>query len=225
MKRHSAYLRSQRGLTLMVVLVMVVVIGLTLGIAGSTWKATMQRAKEKQLLWVGEQYRQAIESYFLMARSRTAGSRGPATYPTNLEDLVKDPRSVETVRHLRKLYKDPMTGEDFDVIRLGGVVTDMATNGAAAGPIIGVRSTSQEEPFQKDGFPQEYSEFNNAARYSDWAFVFKPTAQQKQSPNQTPSQPARIPAHPSATGGVRTPASNSSFGSGGTLNRPPSPGQ
>ncbi|MEJ2471687.1 MAG: hypothetical protein P8Y91_04305 [Desulfuromonadales bacterium] len=225
MKRHSDYLRSQSGLTLMVVLVMVVIIGLTLGIAGSTWKATMQRAKEKQLLWVGDQYRRAIESYFLMARSRTAGSRGPATYPTNLEDLVKDPRSVETVRHLRKIYKDPMTGDDFDVIRLGGVTTDQATNGTAVGPIIGVRSASQDEPFQKDGFPEEYSEFNNATRYSDWAFVFKPTAQQKQTPNQPSNQPARIPAHPSATGGVRTPASNPSPVSGGALNRPTSPGQ
>ncbi len=54
---------NQRGVTLLTVLVMVVVIGLTLGMAGTSWRALMQREREEELLWRGDQYRRAIESY------------------------------------------------------------------------------------------------------------------------------------------------------------------
>ena len=176
------FLQNQRGVTLLIVLIMVVVLGLTLGIAGSTWKTIVQRAREEQLLWVGAQYRQAIESYF-----ETAQAGVPATYPNSLEDLLKDPRFPQTVRHIRKLYKDPMTGKDFEPVRAGGVVTGTAGVGEGTGGIIGVRSTSKEEPFKKDGFPEEYADFRNAQRYSDWAFIFRPSpAQLNQGGSQTP---------------------------------------
>ena len=113
----SSPLRNQRGFTLLMVLVMIVVIGLVLGITGASWKTITQRAKEEELLFRGEQYRQAIGSYF---NSAQGGAKG--AYPANLEDLLRDPRSAQVVRHIRKLYKDPMTGDDFEVIRgRGGV--------------------------------------------------------------------------------------------------------
>ena len=64
-----------------------------------------------------------------------------------------------------------MTGKDFEPIRAGGVVTGTAGAGQGTGGIIGVRSTSKEEPFKKDGFSEEYADFKNAQRYSDWAFI------------------------------------------------------
>jgi len=176
------FLQNQRGITLLIVLIMVVVLGLTLGIAGSTWKTIVQRAREEQLLWVGDQYRRAIESYF-----ETAQAGVPGTYPHSLDDLLKDPRFPQTVRHIRKLYKDPMTGKDFEPVRAGGAVTGTAGIGEGAGGIIGVRSTSQQEPFKKDGFPEEYADFRKAQRYSDWAFVYRPSpAQPNQGGSQTP---------------------------------------
>jgi hypothetical protein len=48
----------------------------------------------------------------------------------------------------------------------------MIKNGA--GDIIGVRSSSELEPFKKDGFPANYSSFSNRKRYSEWQFVFTP---------------------------------------------------
>ena len=162
--------RGQNGFTLIVVLVMVVVIGLVLGITGSTWKTITQRAKEEELLFRGEQYRKAIESYFKVAHGGTQG-----TYPSSLEDLLRDPRSGGVLRHIRKLYKDPMTGEDFEVIRAGGTVTGAGNAPQVAGGIIGVRSKSDLEPFKKDGFPEQFQSFSKATKYSDWQFVYQPT--------------------------------------------------
>ena len=53
-----------------------------------------------ELLWRGDQYRRAIESYYTKAHAGVA-----ATYPRTLEDLVKDPRSLQTLRHIRQLFK------------------------------------------------------------------------------------------------------------------------
>jgi type II secretory pathway pseudopilin PulG len=128
-------LRNQRGVALMAVLVMVVIMGLGAGIVGTTWKAKVQRSKERELLWRGDQYRKAIASYYGVTRS------GP--YPPNLEVLERDPRFLQRVRHIRRFFKDPITGTDFILIK------------DASGGITGVRSSSDLEPFKQDGFPYE----------------------------------------------------------------------
>ena len=153
-------LKNQRGLTLMMVLVMVTVVGLTAGLAGSSWKTVVQQAREKELLWRGEQYRKAIGSYYLF--SSGAGQRPQArSYPNTLDDLLKDPRSLETRRHIRRLYPDPMTGGEWVLIRDPG------------GRIMGVRSSSSLKPFQQDNFSEENSGFKGKATYRDWEFVYR----------------------------------------------------
>ncbi len=149
-------LRDQRGVTLMVVLVMVVLIGLTAGMAGTSWRSIMQRVKEDELLWRGDQYRKAIEGYYGVNHG------GVQRYPARLEDLLKDPRSLEAKRYLRRLYPDPFTGEEWVIIK------------DPAGGIRGVRSASEEEPFKKDGFPEEYEDFTDRLKYSEWEFSYSP---------------------------------------------------
>lgn len=136
----------------MLLLVMAVVMGLAAGLAGQTWRSTMQRAREAELLWRGQQYQQAISSYY---KTRKA-------FPATLEDLVRDPNSPNKVRHLRKLYDDPMTGKRWEP------VTDPAKR------IIGVRSSSDLEPFQKDGFPEGLDKLRSKNSYLEWEFVFVP---------------------------------------------------
>jgi type II secretory pathway pseudopilin PulG len=161
-------LQNQRGAALVIVLVTVVILGLSMGIAGSTWRTIVQKAKEEELLFRGDQYRRAIGSYYQRAHAGTQGM-----FPSSLEDLLKDPRSLQTVRHIRQLYKDPMTGEDWVLIREGGKISGTVAASANGGRIIGVRSSSDLEPFKKDGFSKEYEKFKGAAKYSDWEFVYE----------------------------------------------------
>jgi len=193
-------LNNQRGIGLMVVLLMIVILGLAAGIAGSAWKTIMQRAREEELLFRGDQYRRAIESYF---NAQHGGQRG--LLPSTLDDLVKDPRFPGTKRHLRRLFKDPMTGEDFEIIK----------DQQAAGRIKGVRSTSTEEPFKQDGFPKEYEKFAGASSYKSWEFVYEPPkVAARRTTTQTP--PNQTETQPVGPGGALVPP-GSVPGEGGAL--------
>jgi type II secretory pathway pseudopilin PulG len=146
--------KSQHGAVLLTVLVAIAILGLSAGIAGSSWRSVMQRAREQELLFRGDQYRRAIVSYHAV--------RGG--YPRRLEDLLKDPRALHVLRHLRRLYLDPMTGRAFETIR------------DKDGRIRGVYSVSSLRPFRKEGFAEPYKAFGKAVTYRDWRFEFAPGA-------------------------------------------------
>ena len=148
-------LTNQRGVALIGVLVAVTLLGLLSGIAGSTWHSIVQRAKEEELLWRGNQYRRAIEAYYKTVKAGTV-----ATLPRNLDSLIRDERSAATLRHLRKLYPDPITGDDWDLIK------------DPSGKITGVKSSSPLEPFKKDGFSEENKDFAEKTAYNEWEFIF-----------------------------------------------------
>jgi len=152
--RHINSLANQKGAILLVVLVAVTIFGLSAGIAGSTWKTISQRAKEQELLWRGGQIRKAIESYY-----KTGQAGKQSTLPTSLDDLIRDPRSLSVVRHLRKKYLDPMTGQDWVIIK------------DPSGRVKGVRSSSHEKPFKQDGFQDENKSFTAKSRYAEWRFL------------------------------------------------------
>lgn len=162
---------GQRGAILLVLLVMVVIMGLTAGMAGQTWRSTMQKAREAELLWRGQQYQQAIASYYSV-------KHGPQNMlPSKLEHLLRDPRFPGVVRHLRKIYEDPMTGEDWALVK------DPAER------ILGVRSSSDLEPFKQDGFPSQLDKLKGKGSYSEWEFVFEPP--KKNAKSKTSSAAAK----------------------------------
>jgi type II secretory pathway pseudopilin PulG len=168
----------------MVVLLMMVVMGLAVGIAGNTWKNVLEREREEELLFRGDQYRRAIESYY-----KTAHAGTQAAYPCSIEELLKDPRALQTRRHLRQKYQDPVTGEDFELIRQGGQIAGLPGAVRSLAGIRGVYSKSSREPFRKAGFCGSHQDFNGASAYRDWQFVFVPArapeaTQQKPSPAQ-----------------------------------------
>ena len=144
--------RGDCGAALLVVLFMVVLLGLAASLAGQSLSALMQREREAELLWRGLQYRQAIASYY----------QGKKMYPTKLEDLVRDPRFPGVVRHLRRLYNDPMTGQEWELVK------------DPAQTLIGVRSTSELTPFQQTGFPTGLEDLEGKSAYREWEFVFIP---------------------------------------------------
>ena len=110
----------------------VVMVGISLMIIGQEWSVTMQRDREAELVFRGNRIKEAIERY--VADYEVQKGTRPTRYPQKLVDLTKKPR-----RYLQTVYKDPITGEDFEVIKIGT-------------EIRGVRSTSQEKPYDRVNF-------------------------------------------------------------------------
>lgn len=144
--------RQQQGFTLLAVLFLVAVLGVGMAALGLVWETAARREKEAQLLFVGDQYRRAIESYH---RATPGGTR---QYPKRLQDLLLDRRFPQTVRHLRRLYADPVTGSpEWGLVKEGE-------------GIIGVHSLSADAPMKQAGFPRVYEAFAEAASLGDWVF-------------------------------------------------------
>jgi type II secretory pathway pseudopilin PulG len=144
--------RSESGFTYIAALVIVVIMGIMLGAVGQSVKVIMQREREKELIFRGLQYRDAIERW-------TKKGNMPLL---ELEHLLKDPRSATNDQHIRKLYKDPMTGGDWKVIK------DPNTK-----EIQGVASTSGGESFKEGNFPEVIKNFQGKKKYNEWEFIYK----------------------------------------------------
>jgi type II secretory pathway pseudopilin PulG len=142
--------RAQRGFTYLTVLFIVAIMGVGLALVGEVWETSAKREKETELLFIGNQYRKAIERYYLA---------GKAQYPRMLEDLLKDPRRPGTERYLRQLYPDPVTGKPFGLVK------------APDGGIAGVHSLSAEAPLKITGFRPRDRDLEGAKAYADWKFV------------------------------------------------------
>jgi len=151
--------RSQTGFTYLALLFMVATMGATLALTGHLWQKTMQQEKERQLLFVGNQFRRAILLYY----ERTPGP--VKQYPKQLADLIKDNRYPSVQRYLREIYVDPITGKkEWGLIQ------------APEGGIMGIHSTSDGKPQKIGNFNEQYESFNNSLRYSDWKFIYRPNA-------------------------------------------------
>ncbi len=140
----------QSGFTYLAVLLAVALAGASLAAVGQVWQTVAQREKEKELLFVGNQFRRAINGYF----------KSNGRYPMALEDLVLDPRSAGVKRYLRKIFVDPMTGSP-----------DWGTLKSAEGQVFGVYSLSEREPLKKANFSLLNSSFENKLKYSEWIFM------------------------------------------------------
>jgi type II secretory pathway pseudopilin PulG len=146
----------QRGYTYIGLLILIAIMGATLATAGVVWHTHAQREREAELLFVGRQFAAAITLYY----ERTPiGQR--QRFPARLEDLLDDRRWPTTTRHLRRVFVDPMTGKpEWGIVR------------APDGGILGVHSLSREVPIQHANFGRPYDDFESAASYQDWRFVY-----------------------------------------------------
>lgn len=146
--------RRARGFTYIGVLILVVMMGVALAAAGEIWHTAMKREKEQELLFVGNQFRLAIDQY--SAQPPGLGRR----YPQSLEELLQDPRQPGVRRYLRKIYLDPMTGKAEWGLIIG-----------PNGEIFGVHSLSEAEPLKKANFPLAEKGFEGRTKYSEWVFM------------------------------------------------------
>lgn len=157
---HRKLNNQQTGFTYLLVLGFVFVLLLSLTIASENIATAIQREHEAELLFIGQQYRNAIASYYQKSPN------GTRQLPLNLEDLLEDKRSLTTQHHLRQLYRDPITEtNEWGLVRDG------------QGQISGVYSLSQAKPImsQEDTrFALDPSAGGEAKTYSNWKFVFTP---------------------------------------------------
>ena len=146
----------QSGVMLLALMIFMAVVGIVVTKTAEVWSTTLAREREQELLFVGDQYRKAIERYYYA----TPGFA--KALPATLEDLAQDDRFPKSLRHLRQTYPDPMQGGDaWGVVRQGS-------------RIVGVYSLSEQKPMKKSGFDPRYSEFASAQTYRGWRFVFRP---------------------------------------------------
>ena len=78
------------GFTYMTVIFVVAILAAGLALVGEVWHTSAMREKEAELLQAGDEFRKAIERYYLS---------GPRLFPRNLSDLIQDPRQPGVVRH------------------------------------------------------------------------------------------------------------------------------
>lgn len=143
----------QAGFTYLGVMFLIVLMGIGLAGAGQFWSLSSQRDKEAQLLWVGNQYVRALRTYH-------ARSPGQKTWPMRLDELLEDRRFPTPVRHLRRLYHDPLAPDgDWQLIRNG------------EGRIVGIHSQAPGVPLKQANFPLLWEEFAGMQSYAEWRFV------------------------------------------------------
>jgi type II secretory pathway pseudopilin PulG len=147
----------EQGVAYLALLIAIAIIGIGLVATGVVWSEASQREKERELLFVGDQFRRAIQQYY---ESGVLEKK----YPPTLSVLLHDPRFPGTRRYLRRIYRDPMTGTAEWGLLL-----------APEGGIMGVYSLRDDVVAQKrTNFPQRLAALEGKARTSEWVFTYVP---------------------------------------------------
>ena len=146
---------GERGYAMAALLVSLAVMSVLLSVAMPVWRHQAQREKEAELVFRGEQYARAVALW---------RSKNQQTFPPSIDVLVQG-------RYLRKKWKDPITGDDFEVIGAanpnpgapGGRGGPPQSGTQVAGGIAGVRSKSKDTSIRL---------YMNQNKYNQWNFVF-----------------------------------------------------
>jgi type II secretory pathway pseudopilin PulG len=160
MKRNSRQHHHplQQGIVLLGLLIALAISSIGLMAAADVWATSRQREREQELLFVGGQYRKAIERYYFTTPGQTKA------LPASLEDLLEDKRFPAPVRHLRRLYADPMTdSSEWGTVLIGS-------------KIAGVYSKSDKTLFKQARFDKDNIGFEGKSMAQEWKFVFMPAA-------------------------------------------------
>lgn len=165
--------RSSKGVMLLALLIGLAISGIALMGAVDMWTMENQRERERQLLFAGDQYRLAIQRYFYAAPQ---GS--PKTLPLTFKALLADDRYPMPVRHLRRIYPDPITGQPWGEVR------------TEDGHLSGVYSLSEATPIKQTGFSGDDNSFAEQTSYRNWVFFFKGASRLQGAPLTQPDSPS-----------------------------------
>jgi len=167
-------LPDRHGFAYLSLLFIVALLGVGLAGGGVVWELRSRREKEADLLFMGAEFRHAIDSYY------DTSPAAAKQYPQRFEDLLEDRRFPNPKRHLRRVYRDPFTlKQDWGLVVING-------------RLVGVYSLAAGRPIRQGGFTGADATFAGARSYSDWHFVALNLA--SAAPTPPPDPAAAAPA-------------------------------
>ncbi|MEO6350926.1 MAG: type II secretion system protein [Candidatus Limnocylindrales bacterium] len=132
------------------------VFSLGLAVLGTRWSDVSRREREQDLLRIGALYASAIGAY------HAASPGSLKEFPPDLGSLLADGRRVGTLRHLRRLYPDPL-----DPSRPWGIVR------GPDGSVRGIFSRGTGEPLRREPVETSGLVLPAARHYAEWKFAPK----------------------------------------------------
>jgi len=181
-------MRLAHGYAMVALLVAMSIMAVMMTVAMPVWKQTAQREKEEELIFRGKQYVHAIELF---------GRKFANTQPPSIDLLLQQ-------KFLRKKYKDPITGDDFQTVTAnvaaaaapgrGGPGTQTSPSGsssptspnppAATPPQAGRGISSIGTPgagpvggivgVMSKSKDKSIRLYNGRGHYNEWVFVYQP---------------------------------------------------
>ena len=202
-RRPKAQPDHRRGYILITLMLFVTLMVIAAVAIYPTLVFQVQRDREEEMIHRGVQYSRAIKRYY----------KKFGTYPPTLDAL----QSTQNLRFLRKKYKDPITGQDFKILRMTDVkmsfspglngAQPIAGGGVAGSPLGGGSAFGQGAAASAPAYGANALGGPNAA--------FNPNAQNPNPPTDA-GAPGTPPADPNAPPGANPPT---------TAAGPASPGQ
>jgi type II secretory pathway pseudopilin PulG len=182
--------RKDSGFSLAALIFFAAAASLVAAAAVPAYQVQAKREREKELIFRGQEYTRAIQKY----------QRKFGAYPSSVDQLVQ----ANGIRFLRKLYKDPITGKDFRLIRLnpdGSLAgSKLFVQNVNSQPLFGNTQTFGQQPQQgaaPSGTPQQPFQQTPQSQQSGQQPT-SPAPQQSQpvssqSLGQTQTQPGALP--------------------------------
>ena len=181
--------RGEAGFAMAALLVSIALVAIVLSTLLPVWRTLSIREKEAELMWRGQQYDRAIQLY--RKKNATPG-------PPSVDALVKG-------RFLRRAWKDPVTGGDFDLVGVNAGVPNapgLTQPPRGFGQLIGgVRSKSKAKSL---------AEPDGATTYNEWTFTYTPWK---------PGGQVTVPGGGTGLTGARGPRQGTGRGAGPGLSR------
>ena len=206
-------LAGHGGYAMAALLVALSVMGIVLSVAVPVWQTAVQRERETELVFRGEQYAHAVALF----QRKYAGA-----FPPNIDILLKE-------RFLRRQYKDPMTadgefqllyagqplqgGQQAGQVGRGGQLGQTGIAGQAGGlgqtgrggggPVSGVQSGIMGVASKSNA--ESLRQYNGRGHYNEWTFVATQASTKAGTGAELPVQQGGRPGDPNPTPGLGLP--------------------
>lgn len=152
---------AQCGYIILTLLLFVSVIVVALAVVAPTISFEVKRDREEELVHRGVEYSRAIQRF----------AKANARYPLRIEEL----QSTNNMRFIRKLYKDPVTGDDFRPLYMSDIRVATGTtvagdpgfhgeaNNGAGTPASNTPSSTQSQPSENQSLEVQTTENQNSS--------------------------------------------------------------